>query len=463
MSTIKHKFTRISLFITILIMSLIVKNYHLFAAVTSYDNTFVANDQYSSDFHTRLNANFSKSLTGGINSISSANIVDGTLASGDFSTAVSPITRTAEGAACEYVYTGLVPATAASLTSNISAGTAYPKGYRCEKTSATSKTYTASRWTYVDIDQNCDFQYSAVTIGAATPSVASNAIRIARVSTDATTINTVSDLRTTSCADGPFSNIKDDSTGATLDDLLKYGRQNRPYSLAGNNPVGYVSGLTVSWDTHTTFKVLSGAAYIGGEYRRVSTDITVTTGNDNPADGTSGLDTSSIAANTNYHVYAVADQADVATYSISYSTTNGTPTGVTTARKIGSIRTDANSLFTSTDIVSTHAIRQEELISGMVRFDGSASAINNSITGRYNVSLLTDNGTGDYTVGWNNDFQTTNYAVSIECDQGGGSGGNARTFTSGVGTLQFITTANNADSAADCANIHVLAVGNRTE
>ena len=88
--------------------------------------------------------------------------------------------------------TGLQPATDSDLTSDISAGTAYVNGFRVNK-SATTKTYTANRDTYVDLNQTGTFTYSEVTVDGAAPAVAANSIRLAKVRTDGSTITTVTD------------------------------------------------------------------------------------------------------------------------------------------------------------------------------------------------------------------------------------------------------------------------------
>ena len=92
-----------------------------------------------------------------------------------------------------FVASGLTPATSASLTSNISAGVAYINGYRVAK-NATSKTYSASMDTYVDLDQTGGFTLSAVVNGAAAPAVAANSARLAKVVTDGTSITSVTNL-----------------------------------------------------------------------------------------------------------------------------------------------------------------------------------------------------------------------------------------------------------------------------
>ncbi|MDP2921799.1 MAG: DUF2793 domain-containing protein, partial [Candidatus Omnitrophota bacterium] len=138
-----------------------------------------------------------------LSSVSSATITDATITSADISAAAgildsqlaaSPSTRFYENFA-EYVETGLLPVTSANLTSNISLGTAYVRGARIDKPSATPRAYTASKDTYVDINSSGVFQYTEAANGAAAPSVADNSIRLAKVVTDADNITAVTDLR----------------------------------------------------------------------------------------------------------------------------------------------------------------------------------------------------------------------------------------------------------------------------
>jgi hypothetical protein len=95
----------------------------------------------------------------------------------------------------EQVYTGLQPATSASLVSDISIGEAYVRGRYIRKDRTRSKTYTASKDTYVDIDNTGAFQFSEVANGAGEPAVASNSIRLAKAVTNGTAVTTVTDLR----------------------------------------------------------------------------------------------------------------------------------------------------------------------------------------------------------------------------------------------------------------------------
>ena len=94
----------------------------------------------------------------------------------------------------DWVYTGLLPPTSASLAATTTAGTAYISGNRISK-DATAKTYTASRWTYVDLTDQGTYTYTETAISAGVPAIAVGSIRLARVSTDGTTVNNVRDDR----------------------------------------------------------------------------------------------------------------------------------------------------------------------------------------------------------------------------------------------------------------------------
>lgn len=149
-----------------------------------------------------------------------------------------------------FVYTGLIPATSANLTSNISAGTAYINGYRVVKT-ATSKTYTASMDTYVDLSQTGVYTFSEVSVGGTAPSVASNSSRLARVTTSGTAITTVTDL-----------------ANRRIPGLII--------------PSNYRNGLFISKDSATTVKVFPGSAEINNAMinKTSTTTLTISTAGD---------------------------------------------------------------------------------------------------------------------------------------------------------------------------------------
>lgn len=332
------------------------------AGTVSFTQLSVSGDLTESKYNSDLNTIYQK-----VNSnLQTDNIENDTLTEADFADEINPRVRTDEAAACNKVVTGLLTVTTAgTLVSSVPSGTAYVDGYRVNKASSTPKTFTASRWTWVDIDINGDFTYSEQAIGSSTPAVAANSLRLTRVSTDGTQVLAVSDLRTTSCANGPFSILKDTTTSASLHDLFAYGSP-----VLNGNDNGWIQGLNTEWLTHTTFNITPGSAYINGKYRALTADSTVTTGNDDPANGTNGLDSGAIASSTAYNVFAVADQDEASSLSITY-TTSATPAGVTNYRKIGQIKTDGSNLFKSEDILRTHSPKISEVVVGSYTGNGA--------------------------------------------------------------------------------------------
>ena len=202
-----------------------------------------------------INGNVQGSATSG----STTNVLADSLGELDMGDEINPRIRAAEvlgitvdttTSSNAFVYTGLTPATSANLTSDISAGTAYINGYRVVKT-ATSKTYTASKDTYVDLSQTGVFTYSEVANGGVTPSVAANSARLAKVVTSGTAITSVTDL----------------------------ANRRVPGLIVATD---YRSGLFVSRDSATTMKVLPGMCVINNTAlsKTASTTLTLTTAGD---------------------------------------------------------------------------------------------------------------------------------------------------------------------------------------
>jgi len=372
----------------------------VYAGIVSLDNRFNANDIYATDFGTELNENFD-ALSNSVNNVTTTQITDDTLTEADMADEINPRIRTYEQAICEIVYDGFTIASGGSLTQDIAAGTAYPRGYRIRKSTATTKSFTASKWTYVDLDINGDFQYTEVAIGAGTPAVATNSIRIALVSTDATTVPSVTDLATRSCANASFGTIRNGSTEPTLSTFFSAGKAVR--DIGGN---GFINGATVSYDSQSIFTVRGGSAHINGRFRTTSADILVTTGNDDPTNGVSGLDTGAVGNSTRYYVYLVADSS-ASTYSITYSTSATAPSGLSNYRLIGEVVTDGSAKFTSSDILTYHGVRQRELVGATATFLAAPT-----LQYSYNVSSVSKPATGKFQVTIDKDFTIASYGIS---------------------------------------------------
>jgi hypothetical protein len=96
----------------------------------------------------------------------------------------------------EYIASGLLTAVPGSgLTATTSAGYGYVRGYYVRKDRGEDNLYTASKDTYVDINNVGAFTYTEVANGAAEPAVASNSIRLCKVVSNGTDVTSVTDRR----------------------------------------------------------------------------------------------------------------------------------------------------------------------------------------------------------------------------------------------------------------------------
>lgn len=139
------------------------------------------------------NTTLSDVINGGIDG---DNISDGGITSSDLAESISPVTYFNDSFN-DFTISGMLPATDAGLTSDISAGVSYVNGIRVTK-SATSHTYTASKDTYVYINEGGYYIFSEVANGAAAPTTPSDSLLLAKAVTNGTAISSVSDLRTLS-------------------------------------------------------------------------------------------------------------------------------------------------------------------------------------------------------------------------------------------------------------------------
>jgi len=108
----------------------------------------------------------------------------------------------------------------------------------------------------------------------------------------------------------------------------------------------------------------------------------------------------------------------------------------------------------------------QQSVKGWISFNGTGTI---SINDSYNVTSITDNGVGDYTITWDTDFANTNYAVVGNCGHTGGvlasltvesdvlAVGTSRIhtwFTFGNGMASVV-------SANDWAGVYVMAIGDQ--
>jgi len=95
-------------------------------------------------------------------------------------------------------------------------------------------------------------------------------------------------------------------------------------------------------------------------------------------------------------------------------------------------------------------------VKGWVHFDGTDATPD---TGKvaYNVSSITDNGAGDYTINWTTDFSTANYAVGGLCGTDG-SGYFLDIVTQAAGSVR-VKCRKHDGTVGDQDNISVWSIG----
>lgn len=104
----------------------------------------------------------------------------------------------------DFTASGGVWSTISGLNGTMTAAVNYIGGTRIETAAVASKTFTASRDTYVYIDSTGTVQYDPQTNGAAKPTTPAGNNLLAKVVTDGSTITSVVDLRTRPPASGGF-------------------------------------------------------------------------------------------------------------------------------------------------------------------------------------------------------------------------------------------------------------------
>jgi len=101
----------------------------------------------------------------------------------------------------------------------------------------------------------------------------------------------------------------------------------------------------------------------------------------------------------------------------------------------------------------------EDQIKAWINFNGTGTI---AIRDSFNVTSITDNGTGDYTVTWDTDFANSNYAVVGTCMTSGGHERvvNVKESTGAVGSV-IITVKGGDGVNIDVNNISLIAIGDQ--
>lgn len=148
-----------------------------------------------------------------ISSLSGTKISAGTLPGIAMAEDANPYTRLDESLG-DFVATGCEWTALSGLNGTMTAGVVYVDGQRLKPSAVASYTFTASRDTYVYIDNNGGVQYDPQTNGAAQPLTPDHNVLIAKVVTSGTAITSVIDLRRLR-ASSPVVGVIQASTVAT--------------------------------------------------------------------------------------------------------------------------------------------------------------------------------------------------------------------------------------------------------
>lgn len=174
----------------------------------------------------------------------------------------------------------------------------------------------------------------------------------------------------------------------------------------------------------------------------------------------SDIDTGAEASSTTYYLYAYMDTVTTSTFSVTISTSSSAPTGKTYYARLGSFLNDSSSDIQASSITNDNVTTLDEdaRIKGWVQFNGTGTI---AIQDSYNVTSITDNGTGLYTITWDTDFSNDDYAVVAIGGVGGDLGpGDTLINAVAAGSCQVRTYASD-NSARDGSIISVIAIGDQ--
>lgn len=111
-------------------------------------------------------------------------------------------------------------------------------------------------------------------------------------------------------------------------------------------------------------------------------------------------------------------------------------------------------------VVPSTMISHQGVVKGWIEFNGTGTI---ATTDSFNVSGIVDNGTGDYTVTWDTDFASANYAVVCSHIDDNGTTptyGQIAYYNKLAGSVD-IKTGDNSGSFVDVASVSVIAIGDR--
>lgn len=106
---------------------------------------------------------------------------------------------------------------------------------------------------------------------------------------------------------------------------------------------------------------------------------------------------------------------------------------------------------------ATNTVYGPNIVKGFIQLNMSSA----TSAGDFNVSSITDNGVGDFTITWNTDFANQAYAVAGMSNAGGDTG-LLRVEGIAVGTLRIINVRRDTGAAQDTTIATVIAIGDQS-
>ena len=125
-----------------------------------------------------------------IQSFDASQISPGTLTAAAFAASINPNTLLKENSS-NFVSSGCIWSIVSGLQGTMNSGILYVNGLRVSSGGVGSYNFTASHDTYVDIDYNGNLYYQPVANGAASPNLTANAVRVAKIVTNASAITSI--------------------------------------------------------------------------------------------------------------------------------------------------------------------------------------------------------------------------------------------------------------------------------
>jgi hypothetical protein len=167
--------------------------------------------------------------------------------------------------------------------------------------------------------------------------------------------------------------------------------------------------------------------------------------------------TPSLSSNTQYYVYAVAD-ATATTVTFESGTSATTAPSATTYRRIGRFKTNASSHIMEDTVLSdadNNLNIEKQTIAAWIKFDGTGTP---AIDESFNVTSITDNGTGNYTINLGITMADANYIAICQSINENSTSGAGHVKTQTTTSVNVLSTTMDG-SGADHDFIRLIVIG----